>query len=255
MLLSRGARIVAGVGLLDNPLQAAAARGHAEIITLLLDSGAALSTKSSTFGTALQAAACYGRIPAIEVLSQAFQDFDKGLFDSDVLDNSRNDHSIYVGAIDENEYTKTFQVLLQRGADIHCQGGKYGFALQAAAYVGDEGAVKTLVDHGAVVNASGGHFGSSLQAAACGDAQKLWDWWFLAKRSNEGESSLPDTSTRSEQTRHAKLLTLLLRAGADANERGNGFFGSPLQAAAYSGGPSLVSILLDHEVQVQRPDV
>lgn len=41
------------------------------------------------------------------------------------------------------------QNILDRGADINAQGGKYGNALQAAAYRGNEATVKMLLDRGA----------------------------------------------------------------------------------------------------------
>ena len=47
-------------------------------------------------------------------------------------------------------------MLLDKGTDINAQGGRYGNALQAASYGGDEQVVKMLLDKGVNVNAQGG---------------------------------------------------------------------------------------------------
>ncbi|KAF2729999.1 hypothetical protein EJ04DRAFT_446072 [Polyplosphaeria fusca] len=47
-------------------------------------------------------------------------------------------------------------MLLDKGADVNAQGGRYGNALQAASYGGHEAVVKMLLDAGADVNAQGG---------------------------------------------------------------------------------------------------
>ena len=58
------------------------------------------------------------------------------------------------------------KLLLEKGADVNAQGGKYGNALQAAAF-SYEGfrKMKLLLEKGADVNAQGGKHGNALQAA------------------------------------------------------------------------------------------
>jgi ankyrin repeat protein len=60
------------------------------------------------------------------------------------------------------------RLLLDSGADVNAQGGKYGNALQAAASKGNEAVVRLLVDSEADVNvnAQGGEYANALQAAA-----------------------------------------------------------------------------------------
>ncbi|ORY09452.1 hypothetical protein BCR34DRAFT_516475, partial [Clohesyomyces aquaticus] len=48
------------------------------------------------------------------------------------------------------------KLLLDKGADVNAQGGRYGNALQAALVKGNEQVVKLLLDKGADVNAQGG---------------------------------------------------------------------------------------------------
>ncbi|KAI1559318.1 ankyrin repeat domain containing protein [Pyrenophora tritici-repentis] len=57
-------------------------------------------------------------------------------------------------------------LLLDKGAEVNAQGGRYGNALQAASERGYEQVVKTLLDAGAEVNAQGGRSCTALHAAS-----------------------------------------------------------------------------------------
>jgi nucleoside phosphorylase len=104
------------------------------------------------------------------------------------------------------------QILLENGADVNAQGGKYGNALQAASSKGYEGIVQILLENGADVNAQGGKYGNALQAA-----------------SYEG---------------HEKVVQILLENGADVNTKG-GEYGNALQAASQGDHENVVQMLLD----------
>jgi ankyrin repeat protein len=49
---------------------------------------------------------------------------------------------------------------------VNAQGGKYGNALQAASFRGNEAIISMLLEKGADVNVQGGECGNSLQAAS-----------------------------------------------------------------------------------------
>ncbi|KAF1938914.1 ankyrin, partial [Clathrospora elynae] len=68
----------------------------------------------------------------------------------------------------EKGHKQVLKLLLDKGADVNAQGGRYGNALQAASARGHEAAVvRMLLDKGANVNGQqGGHFGNALQAAS-----------------------------------------------------------------------------------------
>jgi ankyrin repeat protein len=55
-------------GHLGNPLQAAASRGHAGVLKLLMRNGAELNVRNGFFGTALQAAASQGHTEGVKIL-------------------------------------------------------------------------------------------------------------------------------------------------------------------------------------------
>jgi ankyrin repeat protein len=62
--------------------------------------------------------------------------------------------------------SKNHKLLLDKGADVNAQGGKYGTALYAAASEGQADIVQLLLDKDADVNAQVGSSETALQAAA-----------------------------------------------------------------------------------------
>jgi hypothetical protein len=112
----------------------------------------------------------------------------------------------------EHGHCTMAELLLDKGADAHAQGGYFDNALQAASYGGHEAVVRLLLDRGADVNAQGGEYGNALQAA----------------------------SYRG----HEAVVRLLLNKGADVHAQG-GYFGNALQAASYRGHEAVVRLLLD----------
>ena len=107
--------------------------------------------------------------------------------------------------------------LLENGADVNAQGGRYGNALQAASFKGQEGIVKLLIERGADVNAQGGEYGNALQAA-----------------SFEGQEG---------------IVKLLIEKGADVNAQG-GQYGNALQAASSEGQEGIVKLLIEKGADV-----
>src|SRR5947209_3250242 len=64
--------------------------------------------------------------------------------------------------------------LVELGADVNSQGGRYGNPLQAAALTGNSEIVRLLLERKAKVNARGGYFGNPLQAAGIsGDCETV----------------------------------------------------------------------------------
>jgi ankyrin repeat protein len=70
---------------------------------------------------------------------------------------------LYAAIVKGND--EVVKILLERGADINVQCGKYGNALKAAAVTQNAGVVKMLLEGGAIVNIEGGIYGNVLQAA------------------------------------------------------------------------------------------
>jgi ankyrin repeat protein len=95
-----------------------------------------------------------------------FNSFSQALIDHQTLSNGRvyRDQSLLLTAIEFQKETLV-RFLVENGADVNAQGGKYGNPLQAAATENVE-IVRYLVENGADVNAQGGRYGNPLQAAA-----------------------------------------------------------------------------------------
>ena len=108
--------------------------------------------------------------------------------------------------------TEASYALLEMGADADAQGGKYGYALQAASDGGHEDIAKLLIEKGADVNVQGGEYGNALQAASYGG--------------------------------HEAIAKLLIELGADANAQG-GFYGNALQAASFRGHKAIAKLLIE----------
>jgi hypothetical protein len=63
----------------------------------------------------------------------------------------------------EAGHDRTVQLLLEKGADVNAQGGRYGNALQVASYRGHEAIVKLVLEKGADVNAQGRYISEELR--------------------------------------------------------------------------------------------
>ncbi|KAJ1324752.1 ankyrin repeat domain-containing protein 50 [Microdochium nivale] len=223
LLLDAGAHVNAQGGEDGNALLAACQWGiNAQSVKLLLDAGANVNAQGGKYGTALQAAcSLWGEQiewdeeseceeEHISVSSVVILLLDAG---ADVnAQGGRYGTGNALQAASSRGFQDVVELLLDAGADVNAQGGYYGNALQAASYEGHQDVVQLLLDAGADVNAQGGYYGNALQAA-----------------SYEG---------------HQDVVQLLLDAGADVNAQG-GRYGNALQAASSRGYQDVVELLLD----------
>jgi ankyrin repeat protein len=106
--------------------------------------------------------------------------------------------------------------LLEKGADINWQGGKYGCALQAATANCRLENVKLLLRYGADVHAQCGLYGNALTAAA------------------------------RYQTHFQEFATIFLDLGVDIDAQGPGDYGNALQTAVHRFHVPNVKFLMHH---------
>ncbi|KAJ7818834.1 vegetative incompatibility protein HET-E-1 [Mycena olivaceomarginata] len=151
-------------------------------------------------------------------------------------------------------HQKICQLLLNKGADVNAQGGKYGNALQAAASRGHDKIVQVLLDKGADVNTQEGEYGNALQAAASGGHDKIVQVLLdkdadVNTQGGEYGNALQAAASQG----HDKIVQVLLDKGADVNAQG-GEYGNALLAAASQGHDKIVQVLLDKgaDVNAQR---
>lgn len=248
LLLQKGWNSNPKMKTYNSPLVAAATYGHAEVVQVLLEHGAesasqlqALNIASKNGQTdvvknllaatpylphqkAFHNAATYGRDDILELL-------EKRGTNAEMLDTALYDAS-------DQERESTVKLLLKLGANPNSEGKeynslslvqsrmlmstyRYGNALQAAAWDGSIGIVKSLLAYGADVNKHGGDYGTALQAAAM-----------------QG---------------HEDIIRMLLDHGAQVNTEPSGRYGSALQAACLSQNSDAVELLISHGADVNSP--
>ena len=144
----------------------------------------------------------------------------------------------------------TIRLLVDNGSNVNAQGGRYGNALQAAAFGGNIKAIHLLLDKGADINAQGGEYGNPLQAAAYGGEIEVTRL-LLDNGSNVNAQGGMYGNALQAAAYMGKIgvIQLLLDQGADVNAQG-GLFGTVLQAAAYNGRLEVIRLLLDKGANV-----
>ncbi|KAK3986797.1 ankyrin repeat-containing domain protein [Cladorrhinum sp. PSN332] len=141
----------------------------------------------------------------------------------------------YGNALTASAYDGTLpilQLLIQHGAQI---AAPQGYPLQVAAQNGHVEIVKHLLNLGANPNASHPSFphGTALQAA-CVVGETTIAHWLLSRRAdpNHGGGEYTNPLTAATSNGHEEILSLLLRAGANANIPGGSDGSFPLINAA-----------------------
>jgi hypothetical protein len=129
-------------GVKYTPLMHAAISGNEEIVQLLLEAGASVSTANGGGMTALMLAARHGRITVLSILVQKRQNFDS-------KDSHGNTAALLAA---KSGHPMAVRVLADAGADLDCRDENGLNALAWAAMGGHTGIVKTLAGNGVDVN-------------------------------------------------------------------------------------------------------
>ncbi len=155
-------------------------------------------------------------------------------------------------------YVQVVQLLLDWGADVNTQGGRYGNALYAASVGGHEKIVQILIERGADVNAQGGPYGNALHAASTDGHEKIVQ--ILIERGadvnaqkggydNAQEGPYSNALQAASTGGHEKIVQILIERGADVNAQRRGY-DNALQAASAGGHEKIVQILIERGVDV-----
>jgi ankyrin repeat domain-containing protein 50 len=204
LLLENGANINQERNDHQNVLLVASANGQEATVQMLIEAGACVSNVDADGMTPIQVASEEGHKGIVEMLIKAGADVNLG-YGSALYCASAFGHEDVV------------QTLLRAGAEVNLE-EKVGTALHAAShwYYRREKVIELLIDAGADVNKLAGEYGTALQAAAGVDT---------------------DESSALEAVR------VLIRAGANVNLVG-GKFGTALQAAAWFNFCDIVKELI-----------
>ncbi|KAJ7803578.1 hypothetical protein B0H14DRAFT_2613193 [Mycena olivaceomarginata] len=212
-----------------NLLQQALSRGDMEAVKILIRNGVKLKSE----GGALLEAVIHGHEELIPLLLAHGANNNPPAMNSTALrgrgdagslgttlheDKGHNWHDIALYEASWRGNEGIVKLLVQHGANVNANGGKYGGALGAAVWKGHQAVAQVLIQHGADVHATAGdQYCSLLQAA-------VW----------EGNDN---------------MVQLLLDHGADVNADG-GWYGSALQVASRLGHKSIVRVLLEHGADI-----
>jgi ankyrin repeat protein len=230
-------------------LQAAAARGHDQIVQRLLEKGADVNAPAGDdYGTALQAAAARGHDQIVQRL------LEKG---ADVNAPARRAYGTALQMAASKGHDQIVQRLLEEGADVNAPArGEYGTALQAAAARGHDQIAQRLLKKGADVNAPAGRlYGTALQAAAGGGHDQIVQR-LLEKGADVNAPAGVLYSTALQAAAgggHDQIVQRLLEKGADVNAPARELHGTALQMAANAGHDQIVQRLLEKGADVNAP--
>jgi ankyrin repeat protein len=190
------------------PIARSAQRGNLAAVEDMLDAGV-MPTPDALY---LAADEC--RSDVVEVLTDVMDDIDTSVgWAGNAL----------CAAACRADGANVLRILLEKGADINWQGGKYGCALHAATACYRLENVKLLLRYGADVHAQCGHYGNALTAAS------------------------------RHQTHFKEMATLFLELGVDIDAQGPGKYGNALQTAVHRFHVPNVEFLLHHGANTKVP--
>jgi ankyrin repeat protein len=160
--------------------------------------------------------------------------------------------------------TESVRLLIENGANVNAQGGKYKTALQAASARGHNRVVQLLLDAGANVNTHGGIDSTALQAAAANGHDQIVQLLLkngadVNMQGGEFDNALQAASYGKVKDGNkmqevsakdsVRVVQCLLENGANINGHG-GKYGTGLQAAAARGCDQVVQLLLENGADV-----
>ncbi|KAJ7151979.1 ankyrin repeat-containing domain protein [Mycena filopes] len=240
LLVYSGADVNAQGGDYRNALQIAAVKGHKEIVQLLIDNGAEVDCESEVYDNPLLAAAYEGHKEVVQLLLEHGADVDaEGVEYSNVL-----------AAAASEGHRDVAQLLIEHGADVNAQGGVYSNALLAAVYERHKKVVQLLIEHGADINVLDEENGSALQVASLNgwmEGVQLLVEHGADVNLQGGEYGNALQAAAAEG--HQEVVQLLIEHHANVNAQG-GEYGNTLQAAALDGCKEVVQLLIEHGANV-----
>ncbi|KAF7984296.1 hypothetical protein HWV62_15261 [Athelia sp. TMB] len=143
-------------------------------------------------------------------------------------------------------HRKVVELLLEAGADVNIQAGFFGTALQAASWEGHDKIIMLLLQGGTNVDIQGGYYSTALQAAArngrTGIVKLLLDEG--ANANLQGGEYYDTALDAAAGNGHMETVQVLLDSGAKINLLGGNYYSTALQAAAGNGHPETFRLLL-----------
>lgn len=235
-------------------LQAGAFRGHQGLTDYLLEQGANVNLVTAYYGSALQAAAVGGHEYLVKGFLVRYQaePNSQGGFYGNALQAAASRGSVPI-----------ISLLLDYNALVSTPGGHYGSALMAAICGGHVEAVKTLLNAGADMNVYSEAYGIPLQRAADLDNEELLQLLIKKGANINAHRSSEDVNSGVKNGSvlaiaafggHKKMVSLLLRNGAETDLKYDGSGPHILHKAATFGMIDLVEhCLKSHDCKIDMP--
>ncbi|KFY28116.1 hypothetical protein V493_03088 [Pseudogymnoascus sp. VKM F-4281 (FW-2241)] len=136
-------------------------------------------------------------------------------------------------------------LLVEQGADVNAQAGRFGNALPAASYKGHEKIVEMLISNGADVNLDNAQLehGTALRAASSQGHEKIVEMLISNSADVNAQHEHGTALYAASEAGHDKIVEVLLSKGANVNAQ-VGRFGNALRAASDRGHDKIIEILL-----------
>lgn len=222
-------------GQYDYALVAAAGRGHAKVVKLLIAQGASVDLEGPYKRTALHFATLGGHEDVIRLLLDAKANVNT----SDVWNRSILGDACGSGNI------KLVRLLVEHGATIDDENGQLPSALEAACSAGHEGLVQLLLSWGADVDG----LGSDSWTPLCSAASKGYSRIITTLIRHGAKITSPLSSRgsplyRASEAGHEEAIRRLLEAGAHVDGKEANLEKSPLYVAVENGHVGVIQILL-----------
>jgi hypothetical protein len=166
-----------------------------------------------------------------------------------INDGLKTDESLLLMAIFDGNKTAV-RYLVEHGADVNADGGKYGNPLEAAIIENHVEIVRCLVENGADVNAQDGKYGNPLQAAVIKNRVDIVRCLVEHGADVNAQSCFYKNPLQVAVTGNsAEIVRCLVEHGADVNTQ-CGFNENPLQAAVTENNTEIVRYLVENGADV-----
>ena len=235
-------------GNAGTPLHQAVAKGHKDIVSLLLNEGCPINVVYSEGRSVLHIAAQFGKIPMIEMLAE--QGLDVNIGDDKGWTPLHN--AAYCGQLD------SVHTLLRLGGreSMTKVASTGGTPLHQAVGKGNKDIVSLLLNEGCPINVVDGGGSSVLHIAAeCGQIhmiKMLAEQGLDVNIGNDVGMTPLHVAAACDQTK--ALRTLLILGGRKSMTKIVGNAGTPLHQAVGKGHKDIVSLLLDEGCPINVVD-
>ncbi|KAG5744635.1 hypothetical protein H9Q70_012661 [Fusarium xylarioides] len=246
LLLEKGAGVKAKDSTYGNtPLSWAAMNGHEAVAKLLIEQGATIEAKNKDGCTPLWWAANNGHEAAVKILIERGAKLEA---------SNKGGYTPLSGAAD-NGYKAVARLLIEQGAKLEAKNNDGCTPLSGAACFGHQAMAEMLVEHGADIETKNKDGCTPLSRAANHGHEAVAK--LLIKYGAQIETKDKDGSTplsRAANHGHEAVVQLLVEQGAQLENRGIND-NTPLLLAAIGGRDAVVKLLIEKGAMLQAKNV